>query len=78
MAKRSAEVSEGVYEHVVTQALKEAMASLPPTRVTEQIDLDRADAHVVLARHLSRHRSNEAVIAARMKTSTAPPAPINT
>lgn len=53
MAKARAELADGVYEHIVTDALSRAIAAVPQTRTVEQSELDAADAHVVLARHLA-------------------------
>jgi superfamily II DNA or RNA helicase/HKD family nuclease len=53
VAKARPQISDGVYEHLVTESLSSALASLPATRSVEQDDLDGADAHVLLARHLA-------------------------
>lgn len=53
MAKARAQLSDGVYEHIVTEALSDALAAVSAIRTVECTDLDPADSHVVLARHLA-------------------------
>lgn len=45
---------EGLYEHVVTRALEESLDGLEPAISRDLRELDRADAHVALARHVGR------------------------
>jgi superfamily II DNA or RNA helicase len=45
---------EGLYEHVVTEALGQSLDALEPGLAGEVRGLDKADAHVALARHVGR------------------------
>ncbi len=53
MTSKKPALADGVYEHLVTEALDQRLRELPQTRQVGRRDVDDADRHLVLARHLA-------------------------
>jgi superfamily II DNA or RNA helicase/HKD family nuclease len=54
MTASKRELPDGVYEHLVTEALATSLAELPAARQIVERGLDPSDGHVLLARHLGQ------------------------